>query len=228
MNRVMKVVRLQLINKFTFVWLPLIILAGAVLVTFWIWSLLPAGATKYGGSAQAPLWYFFVIGITSLTMTFPFSQAMSVTRREFFLGTLLTAALTSGVLTAVFILGGLAEQATSGWGMNGYLFTLAGIWEQGPAVAAALFFVLTMLLFTSGFTIGVLYKRFGPTMLTIILVGFAVALVALGWLIGQWGAWATVFGWLAAQGPGGFTLGLLTALLVVAGLGYGILRRTTP
>ena len=53
---------------------------------------------KYGGGAQAPLWYFDVVGIQALTLTFPFSQAMSVTRREFFLGTLLTAAFTSSIL----------------------------------------------------------------------------------------------------------------------------------
>ena len=65
---------------------------------------------KYGGGAQAPLWYFLVVGIQALTLTFPFSQAMSVTRREFYLGTLLTAALTSAILAGIFVVGGFIEQ----------------------------------------------------------------------------------------------------------------------
>ncbi len=228
MNRITQVVRLQLLNKFTFIWLPLIILGATLVASIAIFSLLPLDSTKYGGGAQAPMWYFFAVGITSLTMTFPFSQALSITRREFFIGTLLTAVLTATVLTAVFVLGGWAEQATSGWGINGYFFYLDWIWTQGPAVAAATIFLLTMLLFTAGFTIGVLYKRFGPTLLTVVLVSFALALVACGWLIGRLNAWAAVFGWLAEQGPGGLALGLLVAFLAIATLGYGALRRAIP
>mgnify|MGYP004237449591 FL=1 len=86
MNRVGNVVRMQLVNRQTFIWIPLIILAGSLVVSIVIWSMIPYDAPKYGGGAQAPLWYFFAVGIMGMTQTFPFSQAMSVTRREFFLG----------------------------------------------------------------------------------------------------------------------------------------------
>ena len=56
---------------------------------------------------------------------------MSVTRREFYLGTLLTAALTSAILAGIAVVGGLVEQATDGWGMNGWFFGLPWIWEAG-------------------------------------------------------------------------------------------------
>ena len=101
MNRTLSVVRMQLINKQTYIWIPLIILGGAFVLALAIYAMLAgSGVTGpfYGGGAQAPLWYFLVVGIQALTLTFPFSQAMSVTRREFYLGTLLTAALTSAIL----------------------------------------------------------------------------------------------------------------------------------
>ena len=96
-GRIFNVVRLQYVNRQTFIWVPLIVLGGAFVVTWGIWAVLFANGVRadmYGGGAQAPLWYFAVVGVQALTLTFPFSQAMSVTRREFYLGTLLTAAFT--------------------------------------------------------------------------------------------------------------------------------------
>src|SRR5690606_6776424 len=118
-NRTVNVVRMQLVNRQTYIWVPLMVLAGSLVITLAIYALIRnAGAQDplYGGGAQAPLWYFAVVGIQSLTPTFPFSQAMSVTRREFYLGTLLAAALTGAILSAVFVIGGFIENATDGWG----------------------------------------------------------------------------------------------------------------
>ena len=88
-NRTLSVVRMQLINKQTYIWIPLIILGGAFVLAMAIYAILAGSGVPgpfYGGGAQAPLWYFGIVGIQALTLTFPFSQAMSVTRREFYLG----------------------------------------------------------------------------------------------------------------------------------------------
>ena len=79
----------------------------------------PGRGEKWGGAAQSTYWYFLALGVLAMSATFPFSQAMSVTRREFYLGTLATAALASGILAAIFVLAALVEQATGGWGLNG-------------------------------------------------------------------------------------------------------------
>lgn len=228
MNRVGSVVRMQLVNKQTFVFLPLIILGATVAATLLIWSMLPAGATKYGGGAQAPMWYFFAVGIMAMTQSFPFSQAMSVTRREFYLGTLLTAAMTSAILTGIFVIGGLFEKATNGWGINGYFFYLDWIWSGGPVIAAALILLMTMTFFVTGFAIATLYKRFGAAVLTVILVSLGLLLLVGLWLIGRLNAWGDVFGWIVTQGPQGLAVGLLIALVALSGIGYGLLRRATP
>ena len=115
MSRTLNVVRMQLVNRQTFIWIPLIILGGAVMLSIAIYAILAGAgidAVKAGGAASAPLWYFMALGIGALTFTFPFSQAMSVTRREFFLGTLLTAGAASALLAILFVIGGLIEQAT--------------------------------------------------------------------------------------------------------------------
>jgi hypothetical protein len=231
MNRTLNVVRMQFINRMTYIWIPLIILGSSFLITLAIYAILDAAdvdGAKFGGGAQAPLWYFLAVGIQALTLTFPFSQAMSVTRREFYLGSLLTAAITSAVLAVIFVLGGLIETATNGWGMNGYFFALTWIWDAGPLLAGVFYFVLAMLFFVIGFATATIFKRFGTLGVMIVLIGFGVLLVAALWLVGQANAWADVFIWFADLGAGGLTLLLAVLTVVFAVSAFPVLRRAIP
>ena len=231
MNRTLNVVRMQLINRATYIWIPLMVLGGALVISILVWAVLVGSGVRadfIGGGAQAPLWYFLVVGVQALTLTFPFSQAMSVTRRDFYLGTLLTAALTAGLLSVVFVVGGLIEIATDGWGLNGYFFSIPWLWESGPAVAWLFYFVVAMLFFVIGFWAATIYKRFGSVWLTTVLVGVGLLFVGLLWLIGRLEAWGRVFEWFATQGALGLTLWglLLTALLAASS--FLTLRRAVP
>lgn len=118
MNRAFKVARLQLANKWTLIGIPLVILAAGILVSLAIFTFIPGGSEKFSGAGQAPLWYFFAVGIQSLTLTFPFSQGLSVSRRAYYIGTVglvLVLTLLWGVL---YYLLGLLEDATNGWGVQ--------------------------------------------------------------------------------------------------------------
>ena len=222
MNRTLPVIRMQLVNRQTFVWLPLIILGSAFVITLAVYAIIhnATGGTDgmYGGGAQAPLWYFMIVGVYALTLSFPFSLAMSVTRREFYLGTLLTAAMTSLIMALVFVIGGMIETVTGGWGMRGYFFRLDWLWEAGDVVAGLFYFVIAMLFFVIGFWGATLYKRFGPMGLTIALLGVAVVLLGLVWLITATASWVAVWETVVGAGPLGLTLwaALLTAVLAVS------------
>ncbi|MBF4562665.1 hypothetical protein ITJ43_10995 [Microbacterium sp. VKM Ac-2870] len=228
MNRILKVARMQFVNKYTFVWMPLIILVAAFVLSVIIFAMVPFGGAKYGGGSQAPIWYFFGLGIMSLSYTFPFSQALSITRREFFFGTMLAALLTASILGVSFAVGGTIERATGGWGVNGYFFSLDWVWTAGPVGAGVFFAVVAMLLFVIGFWGATIYRRFAAIGLTIALALFGLALVGGIWAIGRLDAWATVGEWLAGLGAMG-----LTAVLALAALGLGAasfltLRRAIP
>lgn len=231
MSRTVNVIRMQFINKQTYVWIPLIILASALAITLAIYGILIAAGVegpKVGGGAQAPLWYFFAVGIQALTMTFPFSQAMSVTRREFFVGTLLTAIVASLALAVVFVVGGYVELATNGWGLNGWFFYLDWVWESGPIGAAFVYFVAAMLFFVTGLWFATVYRRFQGLGLTIALVGLA-GLIVLGlFIIGQLNAWAAVFTWIAELGAVRLSLWGLVLFAVTSALAFLTLRRATP
>lgn len=228
MTNVIKVVRLQLLNRSTYVYMPLLILAGALLLALLVFALIPTSEAKYGfGAAGAPLWSFLVVGVQALTLTFPFSQALSITRRDFHLGTLLTAALTSGMLAAAFAAIGVIERATHGWGMNGYV-TLPSLGGDAPGAAFLAYFVIAMLFFVSGYFCAAINKRWGALALIAALVGLTLVLAVVILLVFRAGVAGEVEAWLVAQGALGLALWGL-ALLAVLGLGsLAVIRRMVP
>ena len=215
----------------TYIWIPLIILGGACVLTLAIYAMLSSNGVPgpfYGGGSQAPLWYFLVVGIQALTFTFPFSQAMSVTRREFYLGTLLTAALTSAILVDGLRAGRLHRDARRRLRHERILLPHRWIWEAGLVGAWLAYFAIAMLMFVIGFWAATIYKRWGTIAITVVLVGLGVLLVGAMWLIGRLDAWAQVFAWFAAQGALGLSLwGVLLDRAPRAGTSFLTLRRAT-
>lgn len=228
MSRIVKVIRLQMINRQTWVWIPLMVVGGALALSIIIYAMIPVDGPKYGGAGQAPLWYFFALGMQALTLTFPFSQALSVTRRDFFLGTMLTAVLGAVLLALVFLLGGWIEEVTNGWGVNGYMFRLPWLWEGGPLAAGLVYFTLALLLFLLGFTGATIYKRAGALAIALAGIGAGVVLVGAVFLVTRLGLWGQVGTALATLGGLGLALWGLVAIAALAGISYLVLRRATP
>ncbi|WP_424937694.1 MULTISPECIES: hypothetical protein [Bacteria] len=228
MSRILKVVRLQLINKQTFVWVPLIVLGSALAISVAIYAMIPVDTPKYGGGGQAPLWYFFAMGLSALTLTFPFSQAMSITRRDFFLGTMVAATLGALLMAAAFLVGGWIEDVTNGWGVNGYVFRFPWLWEAGPLAAGLFYFALAMFFFVIGFTGATIYKRWGAAMTTVVSVGSGLILVALAFLVTRLELWGQVGQTIVWLGALGLTLWALVVIAVLMAISYLVLRRATP
>jgi hypothetical protein len=228
MRRTLNVVRLQMINKNTFIWTPLIVLAGATVLSVLIYAIIPTDEPKYGGGGQAPLWIFFAVGMSAMTLTFPFSQAISITRREFFVGTMLAAVLGSAFMGALFLIGGGIELLTNGWGLNGWMFYLPDVWAAGAGGAFVIYFTLALFFFVIGFTGATIYKRWGAVMITVVGVGVGLLLVAAVLLITkfeQWGQVAATFGQLGSLGV---ALWGLVGVVVLMGISFLTLHRATP
>ena len=228
MRRTLNVVRLQLINRQTFIWVPLIILGGATLVSVLIYAMIPTDTAKYGGGGQAPLWYFFAIGISAMTLTFPFSQAMSVTRREFFLGTMLTAVLASTLMGFLFLIGGGIEVATNGYGVNGWVFYLPWLWEAGPLGAFVVYFTLALFFFVVGFTGATIYKSWGLMVLTIAWIALALLLVGLVFLVTRLDLWGQVWTGVVDLGALGLALWGLVITAALSVVSFLAFRRAIP
>jgi hypothetical protein len=226
-GRILNVVRLQFVNRQTYVWVPLLVLGGSLLVSILIFAMIPVDTPKFGGGSQAPLWYFLALGIASLTQSFPFSQAMSLTRREFYLGTLIAAAVTGVLLATVFVLLGLFEQATNGYGINGYFGYLPYVWESGVVGAWFVYFVTTMGFFVIGFWFATIWKRWNSTVLTAALTAFGLILVGIVFLITRLEAWPQVWTWFVTTGAVGLALWAVPLIALMALGSYVTLRRST-
>ncbi|MFS0853340.1 hypothetical protein [Microbacterium sp. 179-I 3D4 NHS] len=228
MRRTLNVIRLQLINRQTFIWVPLIVLGSATVISVLIYAMIPVDTPKYGGGGQAPLWYFFAVGISAMTLTFPFSQAMSITRREFFTGTMITAVLGSAFLGVIFLLGAGIEVLTDGYGVNGYVFYLPWLWEAGAIGAFTVYFTLALLLFVLGFTGATIYKSWGPLVLTIVGVGLALVLVGLVFLATRLDLWGQVGAAIMDLGALGLALWGLVGVAVLTLVSFLAFRRAKP
>ncbi|MFC0675578.1 hypothetical protein [Brachybacterium hainanense] len=228
LRRSLDVVRIQFINRQTFLWVPLIVLGGAWIVNLLVYVIIVAnggGGPMHSGAAQAPVWYFAVIGGQAMTLTFPFSQAMSLTRREFFLGTLLAASISALGLAAVFVLLGLVELATVGYGMEGYFAHVPIIWGHGPLGAGLAYFTLTMLFFVIGFWYMTITRRFGAMVATAVALLAALLLIGLVALATAARAWSRIGAWILDAGPVGVSVcGLLLIALLAVGTALTLRR----
>lgn len=229
MNRPLAVARMQLLNKWIYLGIPAIILVSSTLIALAILALTPdTGGTRMALSGQAVMWYFLGIGVQALTLTFPFSQAMSVSRRSFYIGTLgLFAVMALGLAVLYWVLG-LIEEATNGWGINGHIFAIPWIAESAWYTQILLYFALSTLLFMSGFWFATVYKRWRTTGLVAASVGLALVLLG-GAAAATWtDSWAAVGAWFVQLTPLALTGWLLLAGVLLAAGSYGTLRRAIP
>lgn len=230
MNRVVGVVRMQLINKWTFLGIPGVILGSSFALTLAIWAMIPdtAEGAKYSGAGQAVMWYFFALGLQSMSLTFPFSQGLSISRRNFFLGTVGLFAVVAAVVSGLYVLLGYVETATHGWGLDGQMFALQWIANQNGFIQIFFYFVLMMFLFLLGFWGATVYKRWQASGLLVAGIGLATLLVGAVGLITWRGWWPAVGTWLAAQTPATTGLLALGLSVLLGGGAYLTLRKATP
>lgn len=228
MNRVINVMRMQLINRWIFIGIPLIILAASFLLTLLIWSFIPSGGVRFSGGSQAVMWYFFALGIQSLTLTFPFSQGLSITRRTFFVGTLALFSIIALITAVTYWILGVLEQATGGWGVNGRFFALDWIADGPWYQPIAFYFAVMMALFLIGFWAATIYKRWRAAGLLTAGIGVALALVGTLYIIGSRSAWAEVGAFLSSQTQLNVAGWLAVLALALAGASFLTLRRAEP
>ncbi|MDO5751871.1 hypothetical protein [Arthrobacter sp.] len=229
MNRAMAVARMQLINKWTFLGIPAVIIGGSFLLSLVIFALIPNSVgVKYSGAGQAVMWYFFGLGIQSLTLSFPFSQGLSVSRRNFFLGTVGLFTVLAAAISALYVILGIVETATNGWGLQGRMFAISWVADRSWFVQWFFYFVLMMFLFLLGFWAATVYKRWQATGVLVMTLSFAVLVVAAVALITWQGWWPAVGAWLITLTP--LSLGALAfAFVLILGFAaFSTLRRATP
>lgn len=230
-NRPLRAARIQMVNKRLSLGMPWLILGSAFLVNLVVWALVPESPSEpriTGGIMS--IYIFVLIGqVFTVVQWFPFALGLSVTRRDFLLGTGGLVLVESFGQGLVLTLLRAVEELTNGWGIDLTFFGVPYLVSDNWLLQWVLYSMPFVGLSAIGLLIGSIYKRFGQTgmwwatIVVILVVGAGV--VVLTWQQ-AWGA----FGSLLADTPPAVALIALPAAvaLVAGGLTHLLLRRATP
>ncbi|MDR1187040.1 MAG: hypothetical protein LBK95_06235 [Bifidobacteriaceae bacterium] len=235
--RLVKVIRLHLANRATYVYVPAVVVGATFALSIALYGVLLLGLEEdaprelygLGGFQFVPFYYAVTVGIQAMMYTYPFAMAMSLTRREYINGTTALAALFAGSIATLFSVGRLLEEVTDGFAIGFHYFGMLGWFAQYGWWEQWLFLTgLSLMLFMAGFCCTTVFKRGGAIRLVIEMAGWAMAFVGLIALV-TWREWWPAIGeWVLLLTPG-----LAGAyLLVGAGLfslgSYWSIRKAVP
>lgn len=232
-HRIISVTRLHFVNKFGVVYFPLIILVGVLLVNLAIWIIIRSVATapesSYQTGAIAYIYvYSIIVGVQAISRTFPFSLGFGVTRRDYYLGSVIAFVMLSVIYTVALTILNLLEGVTNGWFVNGRMFTPLYLNAGSWGLQSLFYFVLLLVSFLASAGVATFWVRWK----TVGLVGFFAVLAIL--LIGGIALltytknWAAFGNWFGTTGLVGIASWLLVPAVAIAIAGFFILRRATP
>jgi hypothetical protein len=239
MNRIWNAARLNLVNRWTIFWIPLMILGFIWLVNLIIWWIISSSVTgsdrrdaldgtQWSGASFYIFVYMLVIAVQSMNMTFAYALGLSVTRREFYLGSALAFVLLSVSYGAILTALSYLEEWTNGWGVGGHMFT--SLYFGSGAVWQRLFvFTAAMLFFAFiGAVSGTIFMRWRTNGLLVAAAVSVLLLVGAVALVTTTQSWPLVGEWFVASGPHGVVAWTLVPTALAALAGYFILSRATP
>jgi hypothetical protein len=226
------VVRIQLVNWRYGYGMPLAILAMVLGINLALFATIGDAAPPEGRTTGAVMSIYIVFGVGYLqviTQSFPFALGLGVTRRAFYAGTALLAAVEALGFGALVLLLSALERATGGWGIGLRFFLLDFLVVDHPLLQWLVYAVPFAALSALGIFTGVVFKRWGQvgvyatTLVPLVaLSGAAVLVTWMGW-------WPELGGWFAGQTTTALFAGYpLVLALLLGGAGWLAIRRATP
>lgn len=218
------------------IWVPLMVFVSAWALAagigWWVHLAVdsrdPVADPIYTGASQAPLWTMLFMAAYSASNTFPFSLALSYSRRVYLIGTLLAFGAVSLGFGAAFVLAAQVEEWTGGWGAHVYTFALPFLISDGAWAAGLLIATTSMLLMQFGFGGAMLYKRFSVMTIWMIVIGLALVLAVAVMLVVVNDGWPSVWAWLVDQTALSLAGWAVIPTVLLAAINYGLIRRATP
>lgn len=237
-GRILNVVRLNLANPWTTIILPWMILGIIFVANITIWWLIlrsvgPENSAdvsegfQYSGASMWIFCYMMVVAIQAVNLTFPFALGYGVTRRDFWLGSLVTFTLLSAMYSIGMTILSVIEEATNGWGMGGRMFTAVYFGDGWPQ-RLFIFFVAFLFFFFFGAAIATVYVRWKASGVTLFFIVLGALLIAAGALLTFTNNWQLIGDFFGGAGLVGSFAWSLVITGISAVVGFLILSRATP
>ncbi|NLG56230.1 MAG: ABC transporter permease [Rhodococcus sp.] len=195
MSRALSVSRIHTVAWPLLLAWPLGILVIAFIIPWAIFALVQADEANFTGSVSALLGVMLAFYISAITQTFPFALGLSVTRKDYFAGTLLVSAVQVLVFGIFLWLMELIEDATGGWGVKMVMFGIPGYFTDSRLLQLATYLAIMVMVAGLGLFLGAIQQRWRVTglysVLAAVLVFFGAGSILVTWQ--QW--WPSIGSW---------------------------------
>jgi hypothetical protein len=222
-----KIARTHLVGGMNYLAYPWLILGLNFFIANAISGALSGQNNFYSGEVFAIYAAFLAMGVASVIRWLPFTLALGVSRRDYFIGISFLALGVSALDGLVLALLQILERLTGGWGSSLHFFRVPYIFGGPWYLTWLTSFVLLTVAFVWGVWFGIVYKRwnlFGLlTFISLQVIAPTLGVIA----VTQAHAWKSIghfFTTLSIEGLTGL-LAVLAVLLLAGGL--STIRRVT-
>ncbi|WP_438349057.1 hypothetical protein ACP8HI_26525 [Paenibacillus sp. FA6] len=221
----MSVLKMHSRDKNMWFYVPLLVLLFSFTINLLV-SLLPnIGTTIYTGGIISIFIYMFVMGTITLPQTFPFALGLSITRRDFFLGTTAMSTIVSATMAFLLCISSQLERVTDHWGGSLHFFDMPYLNDGTIFEQFCIYFIMIMNMYFIGLLISSMHRRFGGMGLLILAVLMLLLFSLSGYILYIW--WDTITSWLTHHSAFNIALWMIPITFCYAILSYWLLRRST-
>ena len=221
MTRILDVARVHTIawvSQLAWPWGIMAISLGVNLLIFASIDEAAPGKNTTGGLASIYI-VCSIVAATSISQVFPFALGMGVTRRTFYLATVLVNVVQAVAYGVLLYLLNLIEGATGGFGIQLRFFRIPYVDVDNGLLQIAVYAVPFLFLNFVSIFVAVWYVRFGMNR----LLGAGAALILVAGLLTALVIWQDWFGdiwqWLSSQHQVSLLVGWPALVAVVAAIG---------
>lgn len=161
MSRISSVTKMHIRDRFSWFYLPWIILLSSFAVNLIVGLLLNSNENMYTGGIVSIYIYILVIGMTVLSQTFPLALGLSIRRADYFWGTAAAIGIVSAFIAILLQVFAIAERLTDQWGLKLYFFNLPYLSDGSILTQLGISFIISVHCFFFGFMITCIHRRFG-------------------------------------------------------------------
>ncbi|MGE6258112.1 hypothetical protein ACQKCU_09420 [Heyndrickxia sporothermodurans] len=227
MNPLSGILKMHFRDKWSWLFIPWTILLFSFIVNLIIGFSVNGDQDIYTGGLSSIFIYIFVLGIITLSQSFPLALGLSVRRKDYFMGTTLFVILLSAVFSILILLFSLTEtKLIKGWGVGLHFFNFPFLNNFTIIEQLGIYFVIMMHMFFLGFVISCLYRRFGRNGLYVFFTALFLLSGIGSFMItyNQW--WGNIFIWITQQYQL-IIICLAPTAVFYAVVSYLLLRRST-
>ncbi|MCR8642812.1 hypothetical protein NV379_09075 [Paenibacillus sp. N1-5-1-14] len=227
MDRVLRVVQMNIRDKMAWFFIPFIVLFASFFVNILVALLIrePEGFASGGGLSIFV--YMLIAGILCLSQTFSMAISFSVRRKDYFWGTAATAGIVSLVVSLILVILSIIEQSTNGWGVKLRFYLLPFMDQTSPLELGIVFFLILLSQFFCGFIFASVHRRIGRNGLLLFSIGLGLVLMILGFVITYFKWWGNVYEYIQLHTLLENSVWLLPFIVITMFASYLLLRKAT-